>query len=188
MSENAKKWYVLRAVGGKEKKAKEYIDKEIEKFKLQDYVDQVLVPTEKVYQFVDGKRVAKDRLLYPGYIYIHACLTPMIENMIRNEIPNVARFLTEKKGDKSGDKVPGTVHESEIARILGTQDESITVGGQTIVDFFRGDAVEVTDGPFSGFKGIVEEIVEDRNKLKVAVMIFGRKTLLELNFTQVTKE
>lgn len=188
MSENAKKWYVLRAVGGKEKKAKEYIDKEIEKYKLQDFVDQVLVPTEKVYQFVDGKRVAKERLYFPGYILIHASLTPMIENMIRNEIPNVAGFLTEKKGDKTGERVPVAARDSEIARILGTQDENIAVGGQTIVDFVSGDAVEITDGPFSGFKGIVEEIVEDRNKLKVAVMIFGRKTLLELNFTQVTKE
>lgn len=188
MSENAKKWYVLRAVGGKERKAKEYLDKEIAKFKLQDMVDQVLVPTEKVYQFVDGKRVAKERLYFPGYILIHACLNAQIENMIRNEIPNVAGFLTEKKADKSGERVPVAAQDWEIARILGTQDENIAADGKTIVDFVSGDAVEITDGPFATFKGIVEEIVEDRNKLKVAVMIFGRKTLLELNFTQVTKE
>ena len=103
-------------------------------------------------------------------------------------------FLTEKRdvnrgnGKAQEEKVPVPLRESEVKRILGEQDEVAVSEGETIVDYKIGEAVKITDGPFSGFDGTVEEIVEDRSKLKVMVMIFGRKTLLELNFTQVTKE
>ncbi len=194
MSENGKKWYVLRAAGGKEKKAKEYLEKEIERCGLQDYVSQVLVPTEKVYRIKDGKRVAQERLFFPGYVLIEAELTGELQYIIRNEVPHMSGFLTEKREvSKSGgkaqeEKVPVPLRESEVKRILGEQDEKAGNEGETIVDYKIGEAVKITDGPFSGFDGTVEEIVEDRSKIKVMVMIFGRKTLLELNFTQVTKE
>lgn len=186
MSENSKKWYVLRAAGGKEKKAKEYLEKEIERFGLQDYVNQVLVPTEKVFQIRNGKRVCTERLFYPGYVLIEAELTGELQYIIRNEVPHMSGFLTEK--DNKGEKVPTPIRDEEARRILGEQDDAAGTEAETIVDYKVGDAVKITDGPFNGFDGTVEEIVEERSKLKVMVMIFGRKTLLELSFAQVTKE
>ena len=194
MSESSKKWYVLRAAGGKEKKAKEYLEKEIERRGLQDLVSQVLVPTEKVYRIRDGKRVCTERLFYPGYVLIDAELTGELQYIIRNEVPHMSGFLTEKQDVKRGDgktqieKLPTPIRQDEVDRILGKKDEMADTEAVTVVDYQVGDAVKITDGPFEGFDGTVEEIVEDRSKLKVMVMIFGRKTLLELNFTQVTKE
>ena len=194
MSESSKKWYVLRAAGGKEKKAKEYLEKEIERRSLQDLVSQVLVPTEKVYKIRDGKRVCTERLFYPGYVLIEAELTGELQHIIRNEVPHMSGFLTEKRERKNSDgklqeeKLPIPLRDDEARRILGEQDEQIGTEAETVVDYTVGDAVKITDGPFNGFDGTVEEIVEDRSKLKVMVMIFGRKTILELNFTQVTKE
>ena len=194
MSESSKKWYVLRAAGGKEKKAKEYLEKEIERRGLQDLVSQVLVPTEKVYRIRDGKRVCTERLFYPGYVLIEAELTGELQHIIRNEIPHMSGFLTEKQDVKRGDgktqieKLPTPIRQDEVDRILGKKDEMADTEAVTVVDYQVGDAVKITAGPFVGFDGTVEEIVEDRSKLKVMVMIFGRKTLLELNFTQVTKE
>ena len=189
MSESSKKWYVLRAAGGKEKKAKEYLEKEIERRSLQDLVSQVLVPTEKVYKIRDGKRVCTERLYFPGYVLIEAELTGELQHIIRNEIPHMSGFLTEKRDvGKTQEKIPVPIREDEVRRILGEQDEQATTEAETVVDYKTGDAVKITDGPFNGFDGTVEEIVEDRSKLKVMVMIFGRKTILELNFTQVTKE
>ncbi len=194
MSESGKKWYVLRAAGGKEKKAKEYLEKEIERCGLQNLVSQVLVPTEKVYKIRDGKRISSERLFYPGYVLIEAELTGELQYILRNEVPHMSGFLTEKRdvsrgtGKAQEEKIPVPIRESEVKRILGEQDENIVSDGETVVDYTVGESVKITDGPFSGFDGTVEEIVEDRSKLKVMVMIFGRKTLLELNFTQVTKE
>ncbi len=194
MSESNKKWYVLRAAGGKEKKAKEYLEKEIVRCGLQDLVSQVLVPTEKVYRIRDGKRICTERLFYPGYVLIEAELTGELQYIIRNEIPHMSGFLTEKRdvkresGKVQEEKLPIPLRDDEVKRILGEQDEMASTEAETVVDYVTGDAVKITDGPFNGFEGTVEEIVEDRSKLKVMVMIFGRKTLLELNFTQVTKE
>ena len=194
MSESNKKWYVLRAAGGKEKKAKEYLEKEIERRSLQDLVSQVLVPTEKVYRIRDGKRICTERLFYPGYVLIEAELTGELQHIIRNEIPHMSGFLTEKRdvvrggGKAQEEKLPIPLREDEVRRILGEQDEMASTEAETVIDYKAGDAVKITDGPFTDFDGTVEEIVEDRSKLKVMVMIFGRKTLLELNFTQVTKE
>ena len=194
MSDSNKKWYVLRAAGGKEKKAKEYLEKEIERRHLQDLVSQVLVPTEKVYRIRDGKRICTERLFYPGYVLIEAELTGELQHIIRNEIPHMSGFLTEKRdvvrggGKAQEEKLPIPLRDDEVKRILGEQDDMAGTEAETVVDYNVGDAVKITDGPFSGFDGTVEEIVEDRSKLKVVVMIFGRKTILELNFTQVTKE
>ena len=184
MSESTMKWYVLRAVGGKEKKAKEYLEKEIERFGLGHLVGQVIVPTEKVYKVKDGKRVCVERLIFPSYVLIEAELTGELQYIIRNEVPHMTGFLTQKKGDPN----PVPLRDEEVRRILGTQDENAQSEGETLVDFTIGEAVKITDGPFNGFEGTVEEIIEDRSKLKIAVMVFGRKTLLELTFTQVTKE
>ena len=180
-----KKWYVVRAAGGKEKKAKEYIENEISRLGLSDYVSQVLIPTEKIYQVKNGKKVSMERIFYPGYILIEAVLTGEIQHIIRN-LPHVSGFLTEKQGGK--DKEPAPLRQSEVNRILGRVDELLDKEEENITPFVTGEAVKVVDGPFNGFNGTVEEILEDKKKLKVMVMIFGRKTILELNFVQVVKE
>lgn len=185
MSDIAKKWYVVRAAGGKEKKAKEYIENEIKRLGLSDYISQVLIPTEKIYQVKNGKKVSMDRIFYPGYILIEAALTGEIQHIIRN-LPHISGFLTEKQGGK--DKEPTPLRQSEVNRILGRVDELIDKDEENITPFIIGEAVKVTDGPFNGFDGTIEEVLEDKRKLKVMVKIFGRKTILELNFVQVVKE
>ena len=183
-----KKWYVLRTAGTKEKKAAEYLVKEIERHPdLQAIVDQVLVPVKKEIVTKNGKRKEVERLLFPGYVLIHAELNPDLEYVIRNGIPGMSGFLTEKTGNGI-DRIPVPIREEEAQRILGVQDENAVSAAETEVNFTVGESVRITDGPFSGFDGTVEEILQDRSKLKVIVMIFGRKTLLELNFNQVTKE
>jgi len=182
MNEITKGWYVVRAAGGKEKKAKEYIENEIKRLKLEDYVFQVLIPTEKIYQIKNGKKVSKERVLYPGYILIEMALTAEIQHLIRN-ITHVSGFLGETKG---GQPVP--LRLNEVNRILGKVDELVDQDEENITPLFVGEAVKVVDGPFNGFNGTVKEISEDKKKIKVMVRIFGRETLLELSFVQVEKE
>jgi len=182
MSENDRKWYVLRTVGGKERKVKEYIDNEIANAGLQEYISQVLIPTEKVYQIRNGKKISKERNFFPGYILIEAALVGEIPHMLTN-ITNVIGFLGDTKG---GEPVP--MRQSEVNRILGRVDQMAEADAEVNIPYVVGETVKVTDGPFNGFNGIIEEINEEKKKLKVMVKIFGRKTPLELSFMQVEKE
>lgn len=184
MGEFEKKWYVVRAAGGKEKKAKEFIENEIKVLGLGDYVSQVLIPTEKVYQVKNGKKVSSERILFPGYILIEAHLTGELQHIIRN-ITHVSGFLTEKEGK---DKQPVPLRQAEVNKILGQVDELMEQDEENVTPFIVGEPVKIIDGPFNGFDGTVEEILQEKRKLKVMVKIFGRKTLLELNFVQVVKE
>jgi transcriptional antiterminator NusG len=182
MSDNSKKWYVLRAIGGKEKKVKEYIENEIANGDLKDFVDQVLIPTEKVYQIRNGKKISKERNFFPGYVLIEAALVGEVAHTLRN-IPNVIGFLGDTKG---GDPVP--MRQNEVNRILGRVDELAENDEEINIPFVVGETVKVIDGPFNGFNGTIEGINEEKKKLQVMVKIFGRKTPLELSFMQVEKE
>jgi transcriptional antiterminator NusG len=182
MSENSKKWYVLRAIGGKEKKVKEYIENEIANGDLKGFVDQVLIPTEKVYQIRNGKKISKERNFFPGYVLIEAELVGEVAHTLRN-FPNVIGFLGDTKG---GDPVP--MRQNEVNRILGRVDELAEHDEEINIPFVIGETVKVVDGPFNGFNGTIEEINEEKKKLQVMVKIFGRKTPLELSFMQVEKE
>ena len=181
MAESVKKWYVVRALGGKEKKVKEYLDMEIARLEMQDKIEQVLIPTEKVYQVRNGKPVHKERNFFPGYILIHAVLDGEVEHLIRS-ITGIIGFL----GTKDGKAVP--LRNDEVSKILGKVDELAESGEEISVPFYFGEPVKVIDGPFNGFSGVVEEVYDDKKKLKVMVKIFGRKTPLELRFMQVEKE
>jgi len=177
-----KKWYVLRAIGGKEKKVKEYIESEIARLNLEEYITQVLIPTEKVYQIRNGKKISKERNFFPGYVLVETALVGEIPHILKN-IPNVIGFLGQK-----GNEDPIPLRVSEVNRILGKVDE-IAAGDEEInVPFYVGESVKVIDGPFNSFTGIIEEVNEEKKKLKVMVKIFGRKTPLELSFMQVEKE
>jgi len=182
MAEIDRKWYVLRTVGGKEKKVKEYIDSEISNLGLQEYVSQVLIPTEKVFQVRNGKKISKERIFLPGYVLIEAALVGEIPHILRG-ITNVIGFLGDTKG---GDPTP--MRMSEVNRILGKVDELAGKDEEINIPYFVGEMVKVTDGPFNGFTGVIEEVNAEKKKLKVMVKIFGRKTPLELSFMQVEKE
>ncbi|MFC2104723.1 transcription termination/antitermination protein NusG [Bacteroidota bacterium] len=181
MAEVEKKWYVLRAIGGKEKRVKEYIESEISRLNLQEYISQVLIPTEKVYQIRNGKKISKERSFFPGYILVEAALAGEITHILKN-IPNVIGFL-ESDGDN-----PTPLRQSEANRILGKVDELAESDEEINIPFFIGETVKVIDGPFNSFNGIIEEVNDEKKKLKVMVKIFGRKTPLELSFMQVEKE
>jgi transcriptional antiterminator NusG len=182
MSESTNfKWYVMRAISGKESKVKEYIDAEIKNSDLGQYVAQVLIPTEKVYQIRNGKKTTKERSCMPGYVLIEAHLIDEVHHRLRNT-PNVLGFLGEKN------HVPTPIRPSEVNRILGTVDELQETAEEMLTPFLVGENVKVIFGPFTGFSGLIEEVNSDKKKLKVMVMIFGRKTPLELAFTQVEKE
>ncbi|NBL64417.1 transcription termination/antitermination factor NusG [Flavobacterium sp. NST-5] len=178
---NVKKWYVVRAVSGQENKVKAYIETETNRLGMSDYISQVLVPTEKVVQVRDGKKINKDRVYFPGYVMVEANLVGEIPHIIKS-ITGVIGFLGETKG---GDPVP--LRQSEVNRMLGKVDELAVKTDNQAIPFTVGETVKVVDGPFNGFNGTVEKINEEKRKLEVMVKIFGRKTPLELSFMQVEK-
>ena len=172
MAESGKRWYVLRAVSGKEAKVKEYIEAELKhNAQLSTYVSQVLIPMEKHATLRNGKRVVKEKIALPGYVLVEAELKGDVAHTLRF-VPNVLGFL-------GGLDNPTPVKQADVNRILGTAEES-ELAEEVNIPFSVDETVKVTDGPFSGFSGVI--------KLKVMVKIFGRKTPLELGFMQVAKE
>lgn len=181
MADSVKKWYVVRAIGGQENKVKAYIETEISRLGLSDFVDQVLVPKEKVIQVRNGKKVNKERVYFPGYIMVEANLAGEVPHVIKS-VTGVIGFLGETKG---GDPVP--LRRSEVNRMLGKVDELSVQNENIAIPYNVGETVKVVDGPFNGFDGTVEKVNEEKRKLEVMVKIFGRKTPLELSYMQVEK-
>ena len=177
MAETEMKWYVMRAISGKENKVREYAEAMLQqKTNFAKHVKQVLIPTEKVVTVRNGKRVVKERNHLPGYVLVE------IQAQLRN-IPNVLGFLGETKSST----VPAPLRPNEVSRLLGTVDELAEIPEETIIPYEIGENVKVIDGPFSGFNALIEEVDAEKKKLKVMVKIFGRKTPLELGFMQVEK-
>ena len=174
-------WYVVRAISGKENTVKDYIETEISRLGLNEFVEEVLVPTEKVVQIRNGKKVNKERVYFSGYIMVKASLVGEVPHVIRS-INGVIGFLGEVKG---GDPVP--LRKSEVNRMLGKVDELAVQDDNVAIPFDIGETIKVIDGPFNGFNGIIENVNEEKRKLEVMVKIFGRKTPLELSFMQVEK-
>ena len=181
MTDSLMKWYVVRAIGGQENKVKSYIETEIARVGLSDHVNQVLVPKEKVIQIRNGKKINKEKVYFPGYIMIEANLSGEVPHLIKS-ITGVIGFLGEKKG---GDPVP--MRKSEVNRMLGKVDELAIQDENIAIPFTVGETEKVVDGPFNGFDGTIERVIEDKRKLEVMVKIFGRKTPLELSYMQVEK-
>jgi len=180
MAESGKKWYVLRAVSGKEAKVKEYIEAEMKhNALLTQYVSQVLIPTEKHATLRNGKRVVKEKISLPGYV--------LVEAELKGDVAHTLRFMPNVLGFLGGLDNPTPVKQSDINRILGNVEET-ELADEVNVPYVVDETVKVTDGPFSGFSGVIEEVNAEKHKLKVMVKIFGRKTPLELSFMQVEKE
>lgn len=175
------RWYSLRVISGKERKIKERIELEIERSGWKDFISQILVPTEKVYKIRSGKKVISERNILPGYILIEALPSQLSGEIIQtiSNIPNVIHFL--------GRNNPIPMRPSEANRMLGKVDESQEAGEAMIEPFIVGETVKIIDGPFSEFVGDIQEVNEEKKKLKVIVKIFGRGTEVELNFMQVDK-
>lgn len=181
MSDIVKKWYVVKAIGGQENKVKNHLENEITRLNLADYIETVLVPTEKVIQIRNGKKYNKEKVYFPGYVIINANLSGEIPHIIKS-IPGVIGMLGDEKG---GDPVP--LRKSEINRMLGKVDELAISNENVMIPFVLGETVKVIDGAFNGFEGNIEKINEEKRKLEVMVKIFGRKTPLELSYMQVEK-
>ncbi|OSY88009.1 antitermination protein NusG [Tenacibaculum holothuriorum] len=181
MADSVMKWYVVRAIGGQENKVKTYIETEISRLGLSDFVGQVIVPTEKVIQIRNGKKINRERVYFPGYVMVEANLAGEVPHVIKS-VTGVIGFLGETKG---GDPVP--MRKSEVNRMLGKVDELSVKDENVVIPYSVGETVKVIDGPFNGFDGTIEKVNEEKRKLEVMVKIFGRKTPLELNYMQVEK-
>ncbi|MEG0814832.1 MAG: transcription termination/antitermination protein NusG [Mucinivorans sp.] len=177
-------WYVVKAIGGKEKKVKEYLEAEIRTLRLEPYILQVLIPTEKVYSVVRGKKVVKERVSYPGYVLVQCTMTGEVPHILRN-IPGVLGFLSDTKESMLH---ASPLREEEVNRILGQVDQMAQSEAVSEIPYEVGEAVKVIDGPFASFIGTIEAVDIPRRRLTVAVKIFGRKTPMELSFMQVEKE
>ena len=177
-----KKWYVLRAVSGQEKKVKQHIEMEVNRLKLTQYISQVLIPMEKYNQIKNGKKINKERSYFPGYVLIEAALVGELPHVLKG-IPGVLGFLGSKKG---ADPLP--LRAAEANRILGKVDELSESDAEMNIKFMVGETIKIIDGPFNSFVGSIEEVNDEKKRLKVSVKIFGRKTPLELSYMQVKKE
>ena len=183
MAESKKAWYVLRAISGKEAKVKEVLDAQMRNTDLGNYLFQVLIPTEKVLTVRNGKKVVKEKNLYSGYVFVEADLQGEVMHILRNTT-NVIDFL---KG-RGKDAKPEALRESEVMRMLGTADELNEIPEESVNDYMVGESVKVNYGPFTGFIGEIIDVYPEKKKLKVEVKIFGRKTPLELENSQVERE
>jgi transcriptional antiterminator NusG len=179
------KWYVIRAVAGQEKKVKSYIENEVIRQKLDEVITQILIPSEKVMELRNGKKVVREKNFFPGYIIVNADLNNGEAFHTIKSVPGVIGFLGANRN--SVEKTPVPLRESEINRILGRVDESQDEMMRFETTFLKGEVVKVIDGPFNTFTGTVEEVFDEKRKLNVMVKIFGRNTPLELNYTQVEK-
>ncbi len=174
------RWYIIHAYSGFENKVRDAIQSEANRLGLAQLVEQVEVPTEKVTEVRRGKKVTSDRKFFPGYVLAKLAMTDDVYHLIKNT-PKVTGFL-----GASGK--PQAISDAEAARILNTKEEQAAVTKTKIsVDYEIGDQVKVLEGPFASFNGLVEELDFDRNRVKVAVSIFGRATPVELEFEQVER-
>lgn len=176
------KWYVLRVVSGKERKVKEYLDKEISRSPFEKVVKQVFLPVEKVYKVQNGKKVMRERNYYPGYVMIEVQDGKMSDDLRDLVVGtnSVIHFL--------GKENPIALRKTEVNKMLGRMDEMNESGGVSMVEpYIVGETIKIVEGPFNDFNGIIEEVNDEKKKLKVIVKIFGRSTPVELNYMQVEK-
>ncbi len=181
------KWYVLRVVSGKERKVKEYLDKDIIRSGYAEVIKQVFLPMEKVYKVQNGKKVMREKNYFPGYVMLEVLDGKLTDDMIHHisNVSNIMHFLTDGKGSK-GNII--SLRKTEVNKMLGKVDEMSDAGGMTMSEpFIIGETIKIIDGAFNDFNGVIEEVNDEKKKLKVIVKIFGRSTPVELNYMQVEK-
>jgi transcription termination/antitermination protein NusG len=173
------KWYVLHVYSGFENKVKEAIIEKATKLGLEEHIEEILVPTEEVVEVKRGQKVNTERKFFPGYVLAKLDLNDNVWHLIK-DTPKVSGFLG------AGGNKPVAISEHEAKRMLKQVQEGIERPRPSVV-YEIGEEVKVTDGPFASFNGLVEEVDEDKAKLKVSVSIFGRATPVELEYSQVEK-
>lgn len=180
------KWYVLRVVSGKERKVKEYLDKEVSRSGWSETIKQVFLPMEKVYKVQNGKKVMREKNYYPGYVLLEVANGKLNDDVVQHisSISNVMHFLTDGKGSK-GNII--CLRKAEVNKMLGKVDEMSEQGITMNEPFIIGETIKIIEGPFNDFNGVIEEVNDEKKKLKVTVKIFGRSTPVELNYMQVEK-
>jgi transcription termination/antitermination protein NusG len=180
------KWYVLRVVSGKERKVKEYLDKDVTRNGWAEIIKQVFLPMEKVYKVQNGKKVMREKNYFPGYVMLEVTNGKLTDDIVQHisGISNIMHFLTDGKGSK-GNII--SLRKSEVNKMLGKVDEMGEQGVQMSEPFIVGETIKIIDGAFNDFNGVIEEVNTEKKKLKVIVKIFGRSTPVELNYMQVEK-
>lgn len=180
------KWYVLRVVSGKERKVKEHLDKEVNRSGWSSTVRQVFLPMEKVYKVQNGKKVMREKNYYPGYVLLEVADGKLNDDIVQHvsSISNVMHFLTDGKGSK-GNII--CLRKAEVNKMLGKVDEMSEQGITMNEPFILGETIKIIEGPFNDFNGVIEDVNDEKKKLKVTVKIFGRSTPVELNYMQVEK-
>ena len=179
-------WYVLRVVSGKERKVKEYLDKDILRSGWQTIIKQVFLPMEKVYKVQNGKKVMREKNYYPGYVMMEVLDGKLSDDIVQHisNVSNVMHFLTDGKGSK-GNIVK--LRKAEVNKMLGKVDEMSDQGVTMSEPFIIGETIKIIEGPFNDFNGVIEDVNDEKKKLKVTVKIFGRSTPVELSYMQVEK-
>ena len=180
------KWYVLRVVSGKERKVKEYLDKDIIRSGWQEIIKQIFLPMEKVYKVQNGKKVMREKNYFPGYVMMEVLDGKLSDDIVQHisNISNVMHFLTDGKGSK-GNII--SLRKSEVNKMLGKVDEMNDQGVTMSEPFIVGETIKIIEGPFNDFNGVIEDVNDEKKKLKVTVKIFGRSTPVELSYMQVEK-
>jgi len=174
----AAKWYIVHAYSGFEKKVAQSIKEQAAQQGISNYFEEVVVPTENVVEMRRGKKVATERRFFPGYVLVKMDLNDQAWHLVKN-IPKVAGFL-------GGGGRPQPISEAEAQRIFQQVEEGIQEASRGVV-FEVGEQVKVVDGPFESFIGVIEEVDEDKERIKVSVTIFGRPTPVDLQYSQVEK-
>jgi len=180
------KWYVLRVVSGKERKVKEYLDKDISRSGWTDVIRQVFLPMEKVYKVQNGKKVMREKNYFPGYVMLEVADGKLNDDIIQHisNISNVMHFLTDGKGYKGN---IFSLRNSKVTKMHVKVDEMNDQGVTMSEPFIVGETIKIIEGPFNDFNGVIEEVNDEKKKLKVTVKIFGRSTPVELNYMQFEK-
>lgn len=179
-----KQWFVLHTLSGQEMKVRESIERRIKQEEMQDYIDQVLIPTEKVSEVKQGRKTTTTRKFYPGYVLVHMCLYNDQRGLMEKtwyftqQTPGIIGFV--------GGERPVPLRPEEVENILRQIEEKKEKVKPKVV-FEPGETVKITDGPFLNFNGVIEEVDPDRGKLKVSVSIFGRSAPVELEYWQVER-
>ncbi|MCX6336360.1 MAG: transcription termination/antitermination protein NusG [Bacteroidetes bacterium] len=180
------KWYVLRVVSGKERKVKEYLDKDLVRNGWTETIKQIFLPMEKVYKVQNGKKVMREKNYFPGYVMMEVLDGKLTDDIVQHisNISNVMHFLTDGKGSK-GNII--SLRKSEVNKMLGKVDEMNDMGVTMSEPFIVGETIKIIEGPFNDFNGVIEDVNDEKKKLKVTVKIFGRSTPVELSYMQVEK-
>ena len=180
------KWYVLRVVSGKERGVKEYLDKDIARSGWTNIIRQVFLPMEKVFKVQNGKKVMREKNYFPGYLMLEVEDGKLTDDIVQHvsNISNIMHFLTDGKGSK-GNII--SLRKAEVNKMLGKVDEMNDIGVTINEPFIIGETIKIIEGPFNDFNGVIEEVNDEKKKLKVTVKIFGRSTPVELSYVQVEK-